>query len=387
MTEKAADVYLECQSAYPRSDVASAALFRGGLQLYQLGELDEAAESWQTLADQYRDSAHRPAALLWLGKLHLQEGKMEAARTALEAVISAGPDAYYSLRAAQIASNAHLSPTLSPDDVTRHSSHSRAEAEAWLADWLELEEAEGLGELSPELAADGRLLRGRELWRLGRFGQAKAELEALRADTYANPLDQYQLALAYGDLGLYRSSVLCAWRVVNLAPITRTLEAPPFLLQLAYPKHYENLVLENASETGLDPNLIFSLIRQESLFESLATSSASAHGLMQVIPPTGAEIATELGWPSGYTTADLYLPYVSLRFGTYYLAKQRDRFDGRIDAALAAYNGGPYNAQRWLEQAGDDRDLFLEEISFSETRLYVRRIHEYLAIYEALYAD
>jgi soluble lytic murein transglycosylase len=108
---------------------------------------------------------------------------------------------------------------------------------------------------------------------------------------------------------------------------------------------------------------------------------------MQVIPPTGQQIAAELGWPPGYDTADLYRPYVSLRFGTYYLAQQRDRFDDRIDVALAAYNGGPFRAERWLEAAGDDPDLFLELITIQEPRTYIKRIKEHLAVYRALYGD
>ncbi len=385
MTESAATSYLDCQSAYPTSDFASSALFRAGLQFYQLNDLAEAAKAWETLTDQYPGALHRPAALLWLGKLHLEEGELEEARNTLEAAITAAPDQYYGLRAAQITSE--ISQTLSTDYEPQHQSGERDEAEAWLADWLGLENAEDLGQLSPHLAADDRLQRGMELWRLGRFQQAKTELEALRAETYSNPLDQYQLAIAYRDLGLYRSSILCAWRLIGLSPVTRTLDAPRFVLRLAYPSYYEHLVLENARRTALDPQLVFSLIRQESLFESFAASIASAQGLMQVIPPTGAEIAAELGWPPDYTTPDLYHPYVSLRFGTYYLAKQRDRFDGRIDAALAAYNGGPFNAVRWLERAGDDRDLFLEKITFSETRLYVKRIQEHLAVYEAVYGE
>jgi soluble lytic murein transglycosylase len=388
--ETAAATYLECQRLYPGSNVADDALFHGGLQLYRLGDLTEAADAWQTLADGYPEASSRPAALLWLGKIRLAEGEAETGRDALEAAVAAAPDQYYGLRAAELASDASL-PSPPPDDAPQQDADSRAEAEAWLADWLGLASAEGspqdLGKLSPRLAADGRLQRGRELWRLDRFQQAKAELEALRAETYSDALDQYQLARAYADLGLYRSSILCAWRVIHLSPVTETLDAPRFILELAYPIYYENLVLENAQRTGLDPLLIFSLIRQESLFESLATSSASAQGLMQVIPPTGAEIAGELGWPPDYATPDLYRPYVSLRFGTYYLAKQRDRFDGRIDAALAGYNGGPFNAQRWLERAGEDRDLFLETITFDETHLYVRRIQEHLAVYQALYGE
>ena len=382
-TGEAAASYLSCQRTYPQSDFAARALFRGGLQLYRQQDLVEAAEAWQTLVDLYQESPSRVAALLWLGKLRLESGETESATSVLEAAVTAAPDQYYGLRAAQVAATAAASPP--PGYAPQLTNGGRDEAEAWLADWLGLEDSESIGQISPELNTDGRLQRGEELWRLERRQEAKAELEALRSQTYANPLHQYQLALAYSDLGLYRSSILCAQRVISLSPVSATLEAPQFILRLAYPNYYETLVLENARRTGLDPNLIFSLIRQESLFESLATSSASAQGLMQVIPPTGAEIAAELHWPPDYATRDLYLPYVSLRFGTYYLAKQRDRFDGRIDVALAGYNGGPSNAQRWLEAAGDDQDLFLETITFSETQLYVKRIEEHLAVYRALY--
>ncbi len=100
---------------------------------------------------------------------------------------------------------------------------------------------------------------------------------------------------------------------------------------------------------------------------------------------TASTDAVELAWPPDYETADLYRPFVSLRFGAYYLAQQRDLFDGRLHVALAAYNGGPGNAQHWLEEAGDDPDLFLETITFAETRSYLQRIKEHLAVYQALY--
>jgi len=105
-----------------------------------------------------------------------------------------------------------------------------------------------------------------------------------------------------------------------------------------------------------------------------------------VIPSTGDYIAGQLAWPPGYETADLYRPLVSLRFGAWYLARQRDRFGGRLDVALAAYNGGPGNAERWLTAAGDDPDMFLELIRFGETRLYLQRIREHYAAYAVLYA-
>ena len=384
--EAAAEAYMDCHVAYPDSDYGPPALFRSGLQSYRLDELVDAAVAWDTLAGIYEDSADRPAALLWLGKLRLAQGDLEAAGAAFEAAGDADPLGYYGLRAADLAADP-LAPVF---PSTRYAPDydleaERAAAEEWLAGWLGLEGAADLSALDPALAVDPRLQRGLELWRLGRFEEGRGELEALRYATRSDALAQYRLALLFRDVGLYRSSILCAARVVYLSPAETVRDAPAFIARLAYPTYYEELVLRDAGQSGLDPLLVFALIRQESLFESLATSTASAHGLMQVIPDTGAQIAAELGWPPDYGTSDLYRPYVSARFGTYYLAQQRDRFDGRLDAALAGYNGGPFNAQRWLERADDDPDLFLELIAFGETRLYLQRVREHLAVYRALY--
>ena len=76
---------------------------------------------------------------------------------------------------------------------------------------------------------------------------------------------------------------------------------------------------------------------------------------MQIVPATGSEVAKNLGWPDNFTTDDLYRPLVSIRLGAHYLDRQRDAFDGDMFAALAAYNGGPGNAQVWLLQ-----DLILQ---------------------------
>jgi soluble lytic murein transglycosylase len=386
--EPASAAYMDCHTAYPDSDYGPPALFRSGLQSYQLGELVDAAVAWDTLAAIYPDSPYRPAALLWLGKLRMAQGDDEAAAAAFEEATAADPTGYYGLRAAELAADPLALPFPPDQNVDyRITTNHQAEAEEWLAEWLEIEEAVDLSELDPALAADPRLQRGLELWRLGHFEEAKWELEAVRRATTSDALAQYQLALLFRDIGLYRSSILCAVNVISLSPAATTLDAPAFIARLTHPTYYRDLALQNARQSDLDLLLVLALIRQESLFESLATSSASAHGLMQVIPPTGAQIAAELDWPPDYETADLYRPYVSLRFGTYYLAQQRDRFDDRIDVALAAYNGGPFRAVHWLESAGDDPDLFLEIITLREPHIYIQYIKEHLAVYRALYGE
>ena len=131
--------------------------------------------------------------------------------------------------------------------------------------------------------------------------------------------------------------------------------------------------------------MVFSLVRQESLFEGFIQSSAAASGLMQIIPSTGDEIAARLNWPADYTQQDLYRPYVNVRFGVEYLDRQRNYFKGDLYTALAAYNGGPGNAIRWSSLAAGDQDLFLEVVNFEETRTYIQRIYEIFTIYRRLY--
>jgi soluble lytic murein transglycosylase len=179
---------------------------------------------------------------------------------------------------------------------------------------------------------------------------------------------------------------MAAARLIALSPAETPDQAPAFIARLSYPTYYADLVVPEAEAHGLDPLLVFSIIRQESLFEGLAVSSAFANGLMQIIPATGGEIAGALNWPD-YSTADLYRPYVSVKFGTYYLARQRDFFDGDLYAALAAYNGGPGNAIDWNALAQGDPDLFLESITLNETRNYLLRVREHLAMYQKLYTQ
>jgi soluble lytic murein transglycosylase len=383
---RSADAYAECHGRYPGSEYAEQALFRSGLSSYRAGDRAAAAVAWDTLRANARDPAFRSAGSFWLGRLRSASGDQEGAASAFQAAGEADPLGYYALRAQQLAADP-LAPVFPPATGAGEvgEEQGRAQVEQWVAAWAEDRDVGTGPSVNISVADDLRLLRGLELWRLGRFSEGRAELEALREAAADSPWTLFELALVFREIGLYRSSILCAARLVVLSPASNSLEVPEYVARLAYPAYYRDLAAQNADEYGLDLLLVLAVIRQESLFESLATSSAAAHGLMQVIPSTGDLIAESLGWPADYETADLYRPYVSLRFGTYYLATQLAQFDGRTEVALAAYNGGPGNAIRWLREAGDDPDLFLELITFNETRRYVARIREQLAIYQALY--
>jgi soluble lytic murein transglycosylase len=238
---------------------------------------------------------------------------------------------------------------------------------------------------------DLRFLRGEALWAVSLLDEARGEMDALRRERLTDPMALYQLAVALRERGLYRLSILCARRLIQLSPAEAVStsesvgQAPLFLQRLTYPTYFDDLVMSEAQANGFDPLLLFALIWQESLFQGQATSHAGAQGLTQVIPPTGEWIALQMRWPD-YQPEHLYRPYLNVKFGAWYLARQLKDFENNLFAALAAYNGGPGNARRWLELVGDgDEDLFVESISNAETRRYVEKVYEHYARYRELY--
>lgn len=221
------------------------------------------------------------------------------------------------------------------------------------------------------------------------YDEARLEFESLRESVSLSPTDSFRLANHLLDLGLYRTSIFAAREVLTLAGMesqSESLTGPSYFNHVRYGLYYPDLIIPAAQDYGHDPLFIYSIVRQESLFEGFVRSSAGAHGLMQVVPPTGAQLATELNWPPSYDSEDLYRPNVSVRFGSYYLGKNRDQLGQNLYAALAAYNAGPGNAIVWRELAGDDPDLLLEIIRFQETRDYIRFIYEIFNTYRSLYS-
>lgn len=378
--------YLALANRYPSDKNAPEALFWAGWLARQQGDEAAALAAWQQGAASYPHAPYGGAAQVWLLRL-LPEGE---ARATLVAAVQAGSgEGYYQLRAQDMVAPGEERPFSAPAPFTLPAQTEdpalQAEAEQWLRDWLKLPAETDVATLDPTLASDPRWRVGQRLWGLGLLEEAKGELESLRQSHSDNPLFCYQLALAFRELGLYRSSIVAAASLQTAAgqPV---LALPRFIGRLLYPVYYGDLITTLAQEYGYDPRLQFALVRQESLFESFARSGAAAQGLSQVIPDTGSFIAQQLNWPN-YQNDDLYRPYVGLAFGAYYLDLQLDSFDHHPHAALAAYNAGPGNAARWYETAGGDIDVFVETVDFSETRQYIERIYTGFVMYRELYGD
>ncbi len=378
-TAEAIEAFQYLAETYPEHEDAAESLYRAGYLSWIAGEKDDAIEFWQITAEEYQDRRFGAAALLWL----LRTMPEEDLDPVLEQATKIRFEDYFAIRVGDVASN--TTPFEAPDNIDLAGEKTEQNsAELWLRDLEGVETDADIRTLSPNLAADGRLIRGQKLWKLGLYQEAKRELESLREDYSDDSLASYQLALFYRDLGLYRSSILAATSIMRNAGVD-VFGAPKYIGKLAYPTHYSDLVLAEAEKYGFDPLLMFALIRQESLFESIAQSYAAAQGLAQVIPDTGAYIAQRLGWQD-YENEDLFKPYVGIAFGAYYLDQQLDSFDGDAAAALSAYNGGPGNAARWYGQVAGDIDAYIETVDFAETRAYIERIYTGQSVYKYLYS-
>jgi soluble lytic murein transglycosylase len=382
--EAAAEILVDMAARYPDHDNAPEALFQAGLLAYRSQELERAEETWQSLVAAHPDHDRAQAAHFWLGKTYMTTGETLSATHALSRAVTADPWDFYGLQAQDALSGSpEFEPTALPL-TSCSTADSRQEAEAWLTTWIDVPEGQTIGSPPTSLTDNPQLLRGTRLLELGYVHAGRTVLESLRVSTDDDPLTQYRLALIFRDEGLYRSSIIAAATVWQHAPVDSIADVPKFLGCLIYPTYYDRLVEQAAETHNLPPLFVYALLRQESLFEGFATSWASAQGLMQVIPSTGAQIAAALGWPPDYETRDLYRPMVSVRFGVWYLATQFDQLDN-LFAAMAAYNGGPGNAALWWDRANGDEDLFVELIGYRETRLYVRLIREHYAKYAWLY--
>ena len=385
--DTASSLWGQVADEYPTSSLAPRAAFLAAITFYRQDKLEEAERRFsQAISVNQTDVSQLSASLLWLGKVHSLNGNNELANSTWEKAIKTDVSGYYGIRAKQLIHGYKpFNPEPNVNFTLVSNSESQSKAEDWIAKRLGVQ-GKKIGNLSKQLISDGHWIRGSTLWRLGLFEDAREELDNLRSDYESDALASYQLSLAYRKLGYYYGAIWAARHCMDSLGLYNNLEAPEFLVHLRYGPYYLDLIHPMSKQYGLDPLLVSSLIRQESLFQGEVTSSAYAQGLMQIIPPTGEYIARQLHW-SNYQTKDLYRPHINVAFGVFYLDEQLGIFNDNKYAALAAYNAGPGNTSIWNKLANNDYDLLVEIIRLDEPQEYVRRIVEHYAVYHHLYAD
>ncbi len=150
-----------------------------------------------------------------------------------------------------------------------------------------------------------------------------------------------------------------------------------------FPIHYYDTVSEVAAQYNADPLLILSVIKAESGFERTAVSHRDAMGLMQLTESTAEWCAAQMGAPQG---VDLHDERTNIALGTWYFAHYLYGKYGDLDTVLAAYNAGPGNVDKWLDDTRYSSDAHsLDNIPYPETHTFVKRVKLYYAIYQLLY--
>ena len=337
---------------FPRSNVAPEARWRIGWIHYMAGNWSTAANAFALLAAQPLSSRLRNEAAYWQARSMERAGGLGVARATYRDIIERAPADYYALWAERrlgVASDATpKEPVVATPDMLDSGSVPITDS-FHVTRWNELRAAGvsrlALGELAAidrEYPGDARVAR----YLLGAYQEVDGYAAAMR------------LLRRRGDN-------------VDLSAGERE--------RLLYPLAFWVNVRRAADANGVNPLLVEAVMRQESLFDPEARSSAEARGLMQLLASTAERVAAS-------KNIDLTDPDFNIQLGTRYLRMLLARFGGNTLKALAAYNGGEAAVEKWQRRFPDlDDDEFVESITYRETRDYVKRVVTNYRKYQQLY--
>ncbi|MBV9006259.1 MAG: lytic transglycosylase domain-containing protein [Solirubrobacterales bacterium] len=185
-----------------------------------------------------------------------------------------------------------------------------------------------------------------------------------------------------------RRNWMIAVVVFAAAGVLVVLTAPLFektINQFTLPLAYQDVIREQAADKHLDPALIAAVIYAETKFDP-RPSAAGAQGPMQIMPATAEYLARRSG-ATTFTLSDLGNPQINIAYGSYLLRYLLDRYRGNTMLALAAYNAGETNVDRWLASARSaGHPLTVADIPFPETRDYVQKVLDAQRAYRRTYA-
>src|ERR671922_14290 len=195
-----------------------------------------------------------------------------------------------------------------------------------------------------------------------------------------------------GGLGAGKSEALRVLAQLGAATLStdavvhELLQSDELREAIPLPLKHDDIIRQQAADKDLDPALIAAVIYEESHFRD-QTSHAGARGLMQITPQTADFIARRSGG-SRFVQDDLANPQINIAYGSYFLRYLIHHYDGNETLAIAAYNAGQANVDRWVARAGGP-DAFdsARHIPFPETRAYVENIAATRADYREHYAD
>lgn len=349
--ELAIQYYSNVPKQFPKSGLRSDAIWRLAWLYYRAGDWQQAQTNFASLS-QNGDSSFRTAALYWQARSAEKLNDHETARQLHRRIINGGEESYY-----QVLSLQRLG--LPAPEARTFSTPTPAELDA---------------PVTPEI--NFHFSKARELLSLSLRRLAVAELDEVERLSRKQPrlravlMREYFRSQAYG-------------RSLNIAnQLSGSVDDRD---RFRFPLAYWSTIQKKAQEREIDPYLVLSLIRQESLFDARARSPVFALGLMQLLPSTAARVAKEIGLEAP-SHEKLFEPETNLTLGMQYLKDLLQRYSNNWYKAVAAYNAGEGAVDRWeREILTDDIEEFVERIPYIETRGYVKLVMRNHRIYKRLY--
>ncbi|MBW2276617.1 MAG: transglycosylase SLT domain-containing protein [Deltaproteobacteria bacterium] len=357
---------------YPQGDMRSEALWSAAYEAMKRNDLPSAKEvlaKYHALFPNEKGWYVAGRSGYWLGRVEELLGDLEKAAELYEQVIASSPLTHYM--------------------VLAHARLGRIDPERSSALIARL--APPGGEVAarfPEslLTSEPRLATGIELLRLGLTTKARREFDRLLADPDTTAEVHWIVAALFRRMGQYTEARQVAsglsgdWR--SRYPAGEDLVR----WTLAYPTAFEDEVATAAEESGVDPALLWAVMREESGFNAKIESWANAIGLMQLIMPTAKSMGRRLDIKVNKKA--LRTPETNIRLGAAYLAFLSEKFDSHEALMIAGYNAGEGAVARWLDDHPDaELDEFVELIPYHQTRGYTKRVLATLATYKFLYGD
>lgn len=332
----------------------------------------DAGSRMRAHVEKFPSHATASAALYFLGRLAERDSRWGEARAWYTALADLFPNYYYGLQARERLAGARVA-----------SAAPNPEVPAFL-NGISFPPRPRNTPVKPEAAAALRIERARLLRSAGldelagaelRFGSRAGEQPTLLAveATRGGAAPHEKLRLLKGMQTDYLAMGI--------------EQAPAAYWENLFPLPFRNELVRSARQNNLDPLKVAALIRQESEFNPQAVSRARAHGLTQVMPGTGRQLARKAGIRR-FQTGMLFQPSINLKLGALYMRQLLDKWGGSWEETLASYNAGPNRVTEWAAwHTYEEPSEFIETIPFTETREYVKAVLRNAAMYRRIYQD
>jgi len=395
----AATLYTAIYTQLPTSEQGDTASYKVGYLSYDAGDLDKAVPLLREHLKRYPSSNHAAETRWFIAWSLYRSGDLAAADAAMSDVLRfhgksslAAGAAYWKARIAQDRGD----PATATTGYQRVRKSWPYSGYAWFASWRlgETFDTKPVGKVPvapASLSSNPAWDRGSSLSQVGLDDWARTELGPLVGSAKSNADARLAMAHALIVAGDYLTAKSLAKGSCTSAVRSTSASAA---MSACHPRPLGTAAVSRATDSDLPAHLPFGIMTAESALKPWVTSPVGARGLMQLMPEVAEAVQPSVFGDQPFHPDDLYRPGVNAALGIAELGQLHAQFAGRLDgpalpAVIAGYNGGPEAVERWLSayDSAPEPDRFAEDIGYTETRRYVRRVLGYLQTYRYVYGD